>query len=45
MRIVRVDGEGEDEGATLVHSYENHIMVSSLKIFRLLASAKCLEMR
>ena len=44
MRIVDVDSKGEDERATLVHSYENHTMVSNLKISRPLASAKHLEM-
>jgi hypothetical protein len=44
MRVVGVDDEGEDERATLVHSCENHRMVSNLKVSRLLASAKHLKM-
>jgi hypothetical protein len=45
MRIVGVDDEGEDESATLVHSYENHAMVSNEVDIRLLASGRHMGMR
>ena len=39
MRIVGVDGEGKDESATLVHSWEGHASVYQQRgvFFQLLA--------